>query len=177
MPQEIHQAADEIAEGKRSEPIHSYNIKRKNNISKATFSYIFFFVIRCLILNFLFSGRVKKLKLLKSVIPLLIAAKAKIGALATVAYFFIALVAKKAIVASLISIAISAFIGLKYLWSSKSGSSFTPYNSGWNGGVSNVGGGWSAPVSSGGWATSGSGGWDDGHYAQNQAYSSYHHRR
>lgn len=176
MPQEIHQAADEIAEGKRSEPIHSYNIKRKNNISKATFSYIFFFVIRCLILNFLFSGRVKKLKLLKSVIPLLIAAKAKIGALATVAYFFIALVAKKAIVASLISIAISAFIGLKYLWSSKSGSSFTPYNSGWNGGVSNIGG-WSAPVSSGGWATSGSGSWDDGHYAQNQAYSSYHHRR
>lgn len=110
-------------------------------------------------------------------IPLLIAAKAKIGALATIAYFFIALVAKKAIFASLISIAISAFIGLKYLWSSKSGSSFTPYNSGWSGSVSNVGGGWSAPVSSGGWATSGSGGWDDGHYAQNQAYSSYHHRR
>ncbi|KAF7407997.1 uncharacterized protein V1477_004606 [Vespula maculifrons] len=122
-------------------------------------------------------GRVRKLKLLKSVIPLLIAAKAKIGALATIAYFFIALVAKKAIFASLISIAISAFIGLKYLWSSKSGSSFTPYNSGWSGSVSNVGGGWSAPVSSGGWATSGSGGWDDGHYAQNQAYSSYHHRR
>ncbi|KAI4495825.1 hypothetical protein M0802_008448 [Mischocyttarus mexicanus] len=130
-------------------------------------------------------GRAKKLKLLKSIIPLLIAAKVKIGALATVAYFFIALIAKKAIFSALISLAISAFIGLRYLWSSKSGGGFTPYNSGWSGGISGGGGwappvssgGWAPPVSSGGWATSGSGGWDDGHYAQNQAYSSYHHRR
>ncbi|KAI4491856.1 hypothetical protein M0804_003248 [Polistes exclamans] len=120
-------------------------------------------------------GRVRKLKLLKTILPLLIAAKVKIGALATGAYLLIALIAKKAIIASLISIAISAFIGLKYLWSSKSGGGFTPYNSGWSGGISSIGGGWAPPVSSGGWATSGSGGWDDGHYAQNQAYSSYHH--
>ncbi|KAK2579927.1 hypothetical protein KPH14_007607 [Odynerus spinipes] len=123
----------------------------------------------------LVEGRGKKIKLLKSVIPLLIAAKAKIGALATVAYFFIALIAKKAIVASLISIAISAFVGLKALWASKAGHDYTPYNNGWNSASS--GAGWSGAVSPGGWATSGSGGWDDGHYAQSQAYSGYHHRR
>ncbi|XP_012287558.1 uncharacterized protein LOC105703632 [Orussus abietinus] len=117
-------------------------------------------------------GRGKK-KLLKSILPLLIAAKVKIGALATLAYFGIALLAKKAIIASLISIAISAFLGLKSLWS-KGGHDVTPYSGGWSGGG---GGGWAAPVS-GGWSSSGSAGWDDPHgsySAQSQAYSGYHH--
>ncbi|XP_015173238.1 PREDICTED: uncharacterized protein LOC107064741, partial [Polistes dominula] len=124
-------------------------------------------------------GRVRKLKLLRTILPLLIAAKVKIGLLATGAYLFIALIAKKAIIASFISLSIMAFIILKQFWSSRSVGSFTPYNSGWSSGISSIGGGggWVPPVSSGGWATSGTGGWDDGHYAQNQAYSSYHHRR
>ncbi|KAF3424470.1 hypothetical protein E2986_06020 [Frieseomelitta varia] len=108
-----------------------------------------------------------KKKLLKSILPLLIAAKVKIGALATLAYFAIGLIAKKAIFASLISLAISAFIGLKALWS-KNSYDVTPYN-GWSGNA-----GWSAPVASGGWSSGGS--WDDSHgYAQSQAYSGYHH--
>ncbi|XP_057340905.1 uncharacterized protein LOC130677980 [Microplitis mediator] len=113
-------------------------------------------------------GRGKK-KLLKSILPLLIAAKVKIGALAVLAYFGIALLAKKAIFASLISLAISAFIGLKSLWSK--GADTTAYNAGWNSGSV---GGWSPPVANGGWS---SGGWDDGHgsYAgQNQPFSGYH---
>ncbi|XP_017752399.1 PREDICTED: uncharacterized protein LOC108545370 [Eufriesea mexicana] len=117
--------------------------------------------------NEVVEGRGKK-KMLKAILPLLIAAKVKIGALATLAYFAIGLIAKKAIFASLISLAVSAFIGLKALWA-KSSHDVTPYNS-WNGG----GGGWSAPVANGGWSSGSS--WDDSHaYAQSQAYSGYHH--
>ncbi|XP_017891510.1 uncharacterized protein LOC108631852 [Ceratina calcarata] len=121
--------------------------------------------------NEVVEGRGKK-KILKSLLPLLIAAKVKIGALATLAYFAIGLIAKKAIFASLISLAISAFIGLKALWS-KNSHDVTPYNGGWSGGA--AGGGWSAPVASGGWSSGGAS-WDDSHgYAQSQAYSGYHH--
>ena len=118
--------------------------------------------------------------MLKKLLPLLLLAKVKIGALATLAYFGIALLAKKAIVVSLISIAISAFLGLKSLWASKSGGGggghghdTTGYSSGW---ASNSGAsaGWAAPSSSGGWSSGGSG-WDDGHSAQSQAFSGYHH--
>ncbi|XP_003401369.1 uncharacterized protein LOC100649553 [Bombus terrestris] len=116
--------------------------------------------------NEVVEGRGRK-KMLKSIMPLLIAAKVKIGALATLAYFAIALIAKKAILASLVSLAISAFIGIKALWSKNS--NITPYN-GWNGGNA----GWSAPIASGGWSSGGS--WDDSHnYGQSQAYSGYHH--
>lgn len=119
----------------------------------------------------LFAGRGKK-KQLKHLLPLLLAAKAKIGALATLGYFVTGFIAKKAIVVSLISLAISAFIGFKSLWS-KGGHDATPYH-GWSSGPSVSSGGWSAPVSSGGWSSGGS--WDDGHaYAQSQAYSGYHH--
>ncbi|XP_031847471.1 DUF1676 domain-containing protein Osi6 [Nomia melanderi] len=115
-------------------------------------------------------GRGKK-KQLKQLLPLLIAAKAKIGALATLAYFVTGFIAKKAIFVSLVSLAISAFIGLKSLWA-KGGHDVTPYH-GWSSGPSSSVG-WSGPVSSGGWSSGGS--WDDGHgYAQSQAYSGYHH--
>ncbi|XP_076241002.1 DUF1676 domain-containing protein Osi6 [Calliopsis andreniformis] len=117
-------------------------------------------------------GRGKK-KQLKQLLPLLLAAKAKIGALATLGYFVTGFIAKKAIVVSLISLAISAFIGFKALWA-KGGHDLTPYHGGWSSGPA-TSGGWSAPVPSGGWSSGGS--WDDGHasYAQNQAYSGYHH--
>ncbi|XP_053976717.1 uncharacterized protein LOC128889203 [Hylaeus anthracinus] len=116
-------------------------------------------------------GRGKK-KQLKQLLPLLLAAKAKIGALATLAYFVTGFIAKKAIFVSLISLAISAFIGLKALWAKGGHHDVTPYH-GWSSGPAS--GGWSAPVSSGGWSSGGSS-WDDGHgYAQSQAYSGYHH--
>ncbi|XP_046753581.1 keratin, type II cytoskeletal 2 epidermal [Diprion similis] len=131
-------------------------------------------------------GRGKK-KILKSILPLLLAAKLKIGALATLAYFGIALLAKKAIIASLISIAISAFIGFKALMSQGHDhhSSATAYNSGgwssgggggWSSGGGGGGGGWSSGGSPGGWSSSGgSGGWEDRQAAQSQAYSGYQH--
>ncbi|XP_076174706.1 DUF1676 domain-containing protein Osi6 [Ptiloglossa arizonensis] len=116
-------------------------------------------------------GRGKK-KQLKQLLPLLIAAKVKIGALATLAYFVTGFIAKKAIFVSLISLAISAFIGLRSLWNKGGHHETTPYH-GWSSGSAT--GGWSAPVSSGGWSSGGSS-WDDGHgYAQSQAYSGYHH--
>ncbi|XP_029160704.1 uncharacterized protein LOC114932590 [Nylanderia fulva] len=128
-------------------------------------------------------GRGKK-KGIKGLIPILIAAKVKIGLLMTLAYFAISIIAKKAIFASLISLAISAFIGLKALWAKKSGGyhhDVTAYNSGWSGPASSggwsgpVSGGWSAPVSNG-WSSGSSSGWEDPHaYSHSQAYSGYHH--
>ncbi|CAG5078230.1 Protein of unknown function [Cotesia congregata] len=113
-------------------------------------------------------GRGKK-KLLKTLLPFLAIAKLKMGALAVLSYFGIALLAKKAIFASLISLAFSAFIGLRSLWSK--GADTTAYNAGWNSG--NVGA-W-APPATNGWS---SGGWDDSHgnnYAgTNQPFSGYH---
>ncbi|XP_014212872.1 uncharacterized protein LOC106642569 [Copidosoma floridanum] len=112
-------------------------------------------------------GRGKKK--LKKILPLLLLAKAKIGALATLAYFALALIAKKAIIASLISIAISAFVGLRSLWEKKGSATIsagfpsTGYNAGWSSSVS------------GGYPSAGSAAWDDGHaYAQSQAFSGYH---
>ncbi|XP_020284567.1 uncharacterized protein LOC109855117 [Pseudomyrmex gracilis] len=117
-----------------------------------------------------------KKKQLKNLIPLLIAAKVKLGLLATLAYFAIGIIAKKAIFASLISLAISAFIGLKALWSGKGGSVYhhdlTAYNNGWNAPVAS---GWSGPVNTA-WSSPVSSGWDEhASYAHNQAYSGYHH--
>ncbi|CAL1685951.1 unnamed protein product [Lasius platythorax] len=128
-------------------------------------------------------GRGKK-KGLKAIIPLIIAAKVKLGILATLAYLAIYIIAKKAIFASLISLAISAFIGLKALWAKKGGyhHDVTAYNSGWSGPISSGGwngpisGGYSAPISSGWSSSGGSSGWEDPHaYAHSQAYSGHHH--
>ncbi|KAJ8684342.1 hypothetical protein QAD02_020134 [Eretmocerus hayati] len=110
-----------------------------------------------------------KKKSLKKLIPLLLLAKAKIGLLATLAYFGIALLAKKAIFVSIISIAISAFIGLKSLWDKKSGGGHdaSAFTGGWSTGGS------SGYSSGGGWAS----GTDDSHggySAHSQAYSGYH---
>lgn len=121
----------------------------------------------------LVEGRGGKKKLLKTLAPLIVAAKAKVGILAALAFFAISFLAKKAIFASLISIAISGFLGLKSLWSK--GGDVTAYNAGGFGSSS----GWSAPsVPSSGWPSSGSTGWDEPHSsnsftAQSQAFSGY----
>ncbi|XP_058793664.1 uncharacterized protein LOC131665642 [Phymastichus coffea] len=125
--------------------------------------------------NEVVEGRGKK-KMLKKILPLLLLAKVKIGALAVLGYFAIALIAKKAIIASIISIAISAFLGLKSLWAKQSGHDTTGYSSGWN---TASAGGWAAPVQSGGWSSVAStGGWDDAssYNAHSQAFSGYHRR-
>lgn len=101
-------------------------------------------------------------------LPLLAAAKIKLGLLGVISYFVIGFFAKKALELSVISLIISAFLALKTFWSGKTNHhGITPYNGGWSGG-------WSAPVS-GGWASSSSSGWEDPHYAHGQAYSGYHH--
>lgn len=115
-------------------------------------------------------------------LPLLIAAKVKLGILATLAYFVIHIVAKKAIFSSLIALAISGFIGLKSLWNKDHHHhhEVTSYNSAWSPPVS---GGWTGPVSSGGWSAPVSGGWNSGSsawedphaYSHSQAYSGYQH--
>lgn len=121
---------------------------------------------------------------MKEILPLLIAAKVKLGILGVLAYFVIGFLAKSAIKASIISLIISAFIALKSLWSGKNyHHDFTAYNNGWNnnGGWSGpVSGGWasgasSGPVVSSGWANGASSGWEDPHYAHSQAYSGHHH--
>jgi len=181
VPSEIRQAVDEVVEGKHemistllshsiypriveSSPINIVSNSAGNNRSPA------------------FAARGKK-KGIKGLLPLLIAAKVKLGVLATLAYFAIGLIAKKAILASLISLAISAFVGLRSLWNGGKNvyhHDLTAYNNGWSSG--SVGGwsagGWSAPVSGGhgGWSNSGSAGWEDPHaYSHSQAYSGYHH--
>ncbi|EFN89934.1 hypothetical protein EAI_15233 [Harpegnathos saltator] len=87
----------------------------------------------------------RKRKKMRRILPLLIAAKIKMGLLATLTYFVAGLLAKKAIFASLISLAISAFVGMKSLWGVVS-------NSGWSSG----------------------GGWEDPH-AHGQVHPTYHH--
>lgn len=66
-------------------------------------------------------GRGKKKKLLKKIMPLLGLLKVKLAGLAVLGLFGIALIAKKAIFASLISLAISGFLLIKKLLAKKSG--------------------------------------------------------
>lgn len=58
-----------------------------------------------------------KKKYLKQILPLLIALKVKLSAFAVIAYIVIALIAKKALFASLISLLVSGFIFVKKLLS------------------------------------------------------------
>lgn len=64
-------------------------------------------------------GMIKKKKFLKQILPLLIALKVKLSAFAVIAYIVIALIAKKALLASLISLLVSGFIGIKKLLASQ----------------------------------------------------------
>ncbi|KYN39946.1 hypothetical protein ALC56_05714 [Trachymyrmex septentrionalis] len=133
--------------------------------------------------NEIVEARGKKKGMLKGILPLLVAAKIKFGLLGVLLYFVTGFLAKKAIQVSIISLLISAFIGLRTFWSGKNyHHDVTPYNGGWSGGFSSpVSGGWSSPVNSGwsnsvsgGWSNGGSSGWEDSNYAHNQAYG-YHH--
>lgn len=54
-------------------------------------------------------------KYLKQIMPFLVALKVKLSLFAALAYVVIALIAKKALLASLISLAVSGFIGIKKL--------------------------------------------------------------
>jgi hypothetical protein len=75
--------------------------------------------IKSKISNYIEEGRgmIKKKKLLKQILPLLIALKVKLSAFAVIAYIVIALIAKKALLAGLISLLISGFIFVKKLLS------------------------------------------------------------
>jgi len=71
------------------------------------------------IANYIEEGRgmMKKKKLMKHLLPLLIALKVKLSAFAVIAYIVIALIAKKALLAGLISLLVSGFIFVKKLLS------------------------------------------------------------
>jgi len=90
-----------------------------------------------------------KKKLLKSLLPILIAVKLKAAALLALAFLVISLVAKKAILVSLVSTAISAFVAVQKFLSQRSQhphhqlheTYVAPYGGGWDG---VVGGGYSS---------------------------------
>lgn len=107
--------------------------------------------------EFMTESRGKKKKLMKALVPLLIGLKLKLSAFAVLAYFIIALIAKKAILASLISLAISGFIAIKKLLSQH----HVPHHV-----EEHHGHGW-APSSGGG-----GGGWDS-YGAHSDAHGSY----
>lgn len=93
-------------------------------------------------------GRGKK-KMIKKLLPLLGLIKLKVAGLAILLLFGIGLIAKKAILVSLVSIAISGFIALKKLLGSKGKGGgehieAVPYHGGGGGG---------------GWSSGGGGGW------------------
>jgi len=71
--------------------------------------------------NYFLTGRgiLKKKKFLKHLIPLLIALKVKLSAFVVIAYVVIALIAKKALLASVISLLVSGFIGIRKLLASQ----------------------------------------------------------
>ncbi|KAI5714004.1 hypothetical protein M8J76_013622 [Diaphorina citri] len=116
--------------------------------------------------EFVEEGRGKKKKLIKALIPFIIGLKMKLGLFAVLAYFVIALIAKKAILASLISLAISGFIAIKKL-----SQHHQPHHEVVE---HHAHAGWSAPssYSSGGWDSYGGGGHDaHGAYSNQVAHS------
>ncbi|XP_014278445.1 uncharacterized protein [Halyomorpha halys] len=71
-------------------------------------------------------GRGKRKKLLRALLPILVAVKMKVAGFLILAYIVIALIAKKALLSSLISLAVSAFIGIKKLMSGGGGHHHVP---------------------------------------------------
>lgn len=134
---------------------------------------------------YIFSGRGKKKKLLKALLPFLIGLKLKLVGFLGLAYIVIALIAKKAILASLISLAISGFIALKKLLGSKQnhgggGGHYSAvevhpveYSShgGYGGFGGGGGGGGGGYISSSGWDSYGGHGDSHGSYSNNVAHS------
>ncbi|XP_075231780.1 DUF1676 domain-containing protein Osi6 [Lycorma delicatula] len=105
-------------------------------------------------------GRGKKKKLMKLLLPLLIGLKLKMAVILVIGYFIIALIAKKAILASIISLAISGFIAIRKLLSNQH--QHHPQVSVHPVEYSSHGGGWSS---------GGSSGWDSGHGDSHGSYS------
>ncbi|BES96688.1 Protein of unknown function (DUF1676) [Nesidiocoris tenuis] len=114
--------------------------------------------------QFIEEGRGKKKKLLKALLPFILGLKMKLAGFMVLSYFVIALIAKKALLASIVSLAIAGFIALKKLMSKE------PHHE-----VHEVGHGWSAGGGGGGWDSYGGG--HDAHgafsnpVAQTLAYS------
>lgn len=124
--------------------------------------------VRSKISDFIEEGRGKKKKLMKALGPLLIALKMKLAAFAAIAYVVIALIAKKALLASLLSLLISGFIAIKKLLSHHSSHHevVEHHPHGWSG----------SGYSSGGWDSYGGGGGGGGHdihgsYSNNVAHT------
>lgn len=126
------------------------------------------------------AGRGKKKKLMKALLPLLIGLKLKLAAFAGLAYIVIALIAKKALLASLVSLAISGFIGIRKLLSQQHHApvhhevvqahpvEYSSHGGGWSGG----GGGASAGGYGGG-GGAGGGGWESYGGGHGDAHGSY----
>ncbi|RZF41804.1 hypothetical protein LSTR_LSTR005266 [Laodelphax striatellus] len=110
-------------------------------------------------------GRGKKKKLKKLLPLLLIGLKMKMAVFLVLTYFIVALIAKKAILASIISLAISGFIAIKKLLSSHQMPVHQVEYSAHGGGS-----GWSSGGASSGW-DSGHGSDSHGSYSNNVAHS------
>ncbi|XP_065212417.1 uncharacterized protein Osi6 [Planococcus citri] len=117
--------------------------------------------------EFIEEGRGKKKKLMKVLGPLLIGLKMKLAAFAAIAYVVIALIAKKALLASLLSLLISGFIAIKKLLSQQHSHHevVEHHPHGWSG----------SGYSSGGWDSYGGGGGGHGDihgsYSNNVAHT------
>ncbi|XP_014221840.1 uncharacterized protein LOC106649082 [Trichogramma pretiosum] len=123
-------------------------------------------------------GRSKKKHLMKKLMPLIMLAKVKFGVLATLGYFALALIAKKALLVSFVSLVLSAIVGLKGLFSkgSQGHHDTTGYNNAWAGSQSAAS--WSAPAPAASWSGAAAPhSWDESASAaaQAQAYSGYQH--
>jgi hypothetical protein len=92
--------------------------------------------------------------MLKSLIPILIAVKLKAIILLALASLGISLIAKKAILVSLISVAISTFVAVRKLLSQRARH---PHNEVYETYVSQHGGGWDGVAGAGGYIGSGYG--------------------
>ncbi|KAF6209516.1 hypothetical protein GE061_015263 [Apolygus lucorum] len=108
--------------------------------------------------KFLEEGRGKRKKLMRALLPFLLGLKMKLAGFMVLSYFVIALIAKKALLASVVSLAIAGFIALKKLMSNQHGHEVHEVGHGWSGGYSAGGGG--------------GGGWDSYGHDAHGAYSS-----
>ncbi|XP_014241387.1 uncharacterized protein LOC106662090 isoform X2 [Cimex lectularius] len=119
--------------------------------------------------SFLNEGRGKKKKILRALLPLLLGLKLKLGGFLVLSYFVIALIAKKALLASIVSLAIAGFIAVKKLLSHQGGHEVHEVSHGWSGGYG--GGGGVGGYSAGGWESYGGGHDAHGSYSNNVAHT------
>lgn len=151
--------------------------------------------VKASVRSLIVEGRGKK-KIIKKLLPLLGILKLKLAALAVLSIVGIALIAKKALLTSLVALAVSGSLALRKLFSGRGGGLGSALG-GLGGGLSNGGGGWNGGVeeiiayntngNGGGWSSGGgAGGWNSGYdsygehgshsqpVAQTIAYSGHH---